>query len=100
MPSLRALRSSLSALALISISACAPNEVSGPQRPELMLEETPDLDAGASACAPTLASIQSTIFAPLCASAGCHVGTRAAAALDLTRTDLERYLPTVSASSC
>jgi hypothetical protein len=100
MPSLRALRSSLSVLALTTFSACAPGEVSGPQGPELMLEETSDLDAGANDCAPTLASIQSTIFTPLCASAGCHVGTRAAAALDLTRTDLERYLPSLSASSC
>ena len=84
--------------------------MSGPDRPELLDDRlVPPLDGGGESmdgavveapCSPTLSSIQSTIFGVACATAGCHVGKSAAAALDLTRADLSTLLVGRSASSC
>ncbi len=106
-------RSLLMCVLLSALAACAPED--GPNHP--LADELPapadasqagPLDAGldggredgAIACTPTLASLQSSLFVPQCALAGCHTGTRAAAALDLTRSDLASLLIGRSASSC
>lgn len=53
-----------------------------------------------TACAPDLASIQSTVFAPSCGQGGCHGATEPAAGLDLTAADLSSRLVEVPALTC
>src|SRR5262245_51650172 len=101
-------RSLVPCVLVSALAACAPEDLDGPDRP--LAEELPPpadaaLDAGLDGgsnvrCTPTLASLQSTLFVPQCALAGCHTGARAAAALDLTRSDLGSLLIGKSASSC
>jgi hypothetical protein len=99
----RALRG-LWCVGLIAMLGCAEDSLSGPQRPELPADDAPGgLDAGISdhtACTPNLASIQSAIFSTQCATAGCHFGKTAAAALDLSRSDVGSLLISQAASSC
>lgn len=93
-------------LLLLTLLGCQGDLPEGPQRPDPLLF-TSETDAGsdprdgaAEHCLPTLESIRTTIFAARCATAGCHIGPKAAAALDLTRTDLSARLIGASASSC
>ena len=51
-------------------------------------------------CAPTLSSIQTTIFAPSCNTDGCHDTSSAAAGLDLTGSDLSARLVGIQAATC
>jgi hypothetical protein len=109
MQSRRGVRYAAGFVLVATLVACDAADLDGPHRPALPFVDVPhdaldagvgDADAAVTACSPTLPSLQSTILMPLCATAGCHAGKSAAAALDFTRADVGPSLISVAASSC